>query len=184
MNSLGKKQVRALAVGLLAVALGIVAVAQIQSLQSVREPISPIALADQADLAQSIYSRNLQAIEVTAAFQELGAKPELVQASAKWASELTQINSSIATWLEDNQAPFLSQRSYPKNFSIPEGQLRQALESFDELALSEAASAIIAEGTFVLDAQVEKDDRLASIVSSMLSADASMKTVVDGILSY
>ena len=182
MKFMNKKVAIRAIVLLVAIGAGAFTWQSIGSLNSVRPQANPVVFAQQVDLVQSLYSRNLQAIELSEAIDKQSTSSSLIASAKNWKSTLQTENSNIKRWLQENRAPFIEENAFPRDFNIANGQLQSALQSFDDIEFAECIKSLAAGQFDATKLETYGDSNLGSIVASIAQADLKILTAAEEVL--
>lgn len=166
MKNLNKKAIIGVVAGLLVVVLGYGAWQQIGSLSTVQEKITAEQFEQRVKLAQSLYSRNLQALELSDLALSTSSEQNFNSAARLWKENLKSTNLKLKTWLSENRVLNLQLTTFSKDLNIGEGQLRQATESQDEQLVAQAIYVLVIKSIDI----VEKADGIGSELISIAEA--------------
>lgn len=146
-----QKKAIAIAAGALALSLGTFALVQALQTTPPKPVVNSLVLQKQTDIAESIYSRNLQAIRLSDAIATTALDSTLLEAAKSWSVKLKEQNMIIKTWFSDNDVPYRNEQNFEKRFNIPEGQIRNALQSNDDRVLAETMKILAVRALLIKD---------------------------------
>ena len=171
MANLKSTKTKAITASVLVIGLGLLAWQQIEVYNARPVSVNPEALRKQSDLAESIYSRNVQGISLAEAVAKNGGDRNLLAAVRSWSRNLEQNNTRIRSWFSEVNLPLHKPSVYAKDYNLPQGQLKTAITSFDTELMLDTINNLAAKGQLARDAKVERQEKLFAILDSVLQAD-------------
>lgn len=177
MKPTSKKLVLRISAGLVVAGSAFYVLQQVGSLMSVPENLTQEQLKNQFVLAESLYSRNLQAIDLADAVSEASAEKRFIAAANLWKSSLRTSNEEIEKWLQEKRVTSSNVTTFSKELNIQEGLLRNARESLNERSLAEAVDLLVLNTLDVRKVFEFESGKLDPVIDSVLAADARMQAV-------
>ena len=174
MNKKSKKLTFRTILGVLVAGAGFIAWQQVSYLANVQEKVSGEQFNEQVQFAQTLYSRNLQALELASAVQTSSAEEGFVLAASVWKSNITESNVRIKDWLNEKRVLNQQGNSQSKELNIQELQLRQAVNSFNEELVAQAIQSLTVKALDVAATTQVDSDELIAIAESIVSADVKI----------
>lgn len=181
MNS-RKKTLLIVVIGLVLIGSGTFAWQQYLSLQAVRPVIDAKTLPAETRLAESLYSRNLQAIDVAKATIERAVDGNLVDKAKVWAKDLKKFNSDLTTWFQDRNVPHKQPQALEHLFDIQEERLRPALDTYDDQLMAETIDLLVVKALMARDIGLPAGDDLQKIMNEIFSADRKIQDAAQLVL--